>query len=602
MNRLRIKLFSYFAASAVCAPLALALAETLTGFVPAEASWGLWSWISGVWWLLSTAFGAWAIERLVRRLESNPDPRFVRPPLIFWLLWGLGHNLVFSFLFHAGSSYAADGAGQTAAALYSGAVGVFIAILGVMAVICDLEVLVDFEDAEGRRRLIGNLNLKLFLSVFLSIAAFLFGAMGVMLMPIHAGIGILDAVGRVFLVAIPFLVLAFVLVSFLSRLVTLPLVLSTPLLDSLGESDLRPVFAESSRDELGLVFHNLNQFLNQLRTTVTEARTLARRNGERSLSLDALVDEQQTLLDRVTAQVGALEQRLEQLDSEASGAVDGAVHMGKTVQVLQKNLETQRGAVQETSAAAEELLAGARNIAEVAKARKQAASSLDALSEKNRSDLKASLEAMQTVTSQVQSLAALNKVIAKVASQTNLLAMNAAIEAAHAGDAGRGFSVVAQEIRELAESSAVNAKNSSTFLNQVVDSIHRSSESLLAVDKSFLAARAVTEGVMVGFEEIGTASAEIEEASRLIVGRMVKLQEFTHTVNEGAGVMEQGLATVNTMALQSRDGVAASRGEIRSLREITVRLSALAGETGQGSEALKVEAAALTARFEEFTL
>jgi methyl-accepting chemotaxis protein len=388
----------------------------------------------------------------------------------------------------------------------------------------------------------------------------------------------------------------------MSHLLTLPLVKSRPLLDALGADDLRPVFPVSSRDELGLVFHNLNRFLGRLRTTVAESRTLAQRNGTRSQALDALVDEENALLDRVGTQVGALESRLLQLDSEASDAVEGASTMGLTVGALRKDLEAQTGAVQETSAAAEELLAGARNIAEVARGRRQAAASLEGFSEKNRTDLKAALEAMKTVTGQIESLAALNKVIAKVASQTNLLAMNAAIEAAHAGDAGRGFSVVAQEIRELAESSALNAKNSSTFLKRMVDSIHLSSESLLAVDKSFLAAATVTQGVMEGFEEIRTASAEIEEASRLIVGRMVKLQEFTHTVNEGAGVLDQGLAAVDSTARQSRDGVAASKGEILALREITGRLAVLASETGLGSEALKLEAAALAARFEGFTV
>lgn len=602
MNRLSIELVFFFTLLTLSAPVALVFGEWATGFVPPEASWTPWSWLALVWLIVSAgAAFAW-FNRLIQGYKATLEAKRLTLFLVSFLAWGPLHNLGFSVLLHAGSSYAADLGGQLVAGMYAGAVGLYFAVLGAIACIGSLEILAPFEDSQGRRRLTGSVTFKLFLAVSLSILAFLVGGAGVALMPLHAGLSIPEAVVRVLVVALPFLLLTGVLVAFLSNLLTKPLVKATPLIEALGQDDLRAILDEPSRDELGLVFHNLNRFLGRLRSTVAEARTLAQRNGTRSQALDALVDEENALLDRVTTQVAALEVRLQRLDSEASGAVAGASSMGTTVEALRKDLDAQRGAVQETSAAAEELLAGARSIAEVARGRRQAASSLETFSDKNRTDLKASLEAMKTVTSQIESLAALNRVIAKVASQTNLLAMNAAIEAAHAGDAGRGFSVVAQEIRELAESSALNAKNSSTFLKGMVDSIHRSSESLVAVDQSFLAAATVTKGVMEGFEEIRTASAEIEEASRLIVGRMVKLQEFTHTVNEGAGVLDKGLADVDGAARQSRDGVAASQVEIQALREITSRLVVLAAETGQGSEALKQEAAALAHRFEGFTL
>jgi len=84
----------------------------------------------------------------------------------------------------------------------------YLAILGVVAVISELEVLVPFEDASGHRRLIRNLNLKLFLSVFLSILAFMVGAVGVTLMSFRAGSGVLVSLGRVMAVAIPFIALS----------------------------------------------------------------------------------------------------------------------------------------------------------------------------------------------------------------------------------------------------------------------------------------------------------------------------------------------------------------------------------------------------------
>jgi len=136
----------------------------------------------------------------------------------------------------------------------------------------------------------------------------------------------------------------------------------------------------------------------------------------------------------------------------------------------------------------------------------------------------------------------------------------------------------------------------------MVESIRRSSTTLEAVDSSFLEGQKVTTGVLEGLEEIGAASAEIEDASRLIVEKMIRLQGFNLSVNENAGVLDHGLKAVDIAARQSREGVAASQGETKALRQITDKLETLASETGRGSSGLKTDAEVLAARFETFTL
>jgi methyl-accepting chemotaxis protein len=157
-----------------------------------------------------------------------------------------------------------------------------------------------------------------------------------------------------------------------------------------------------------------------------------------------------------------------------------------------------------------------------------------------------------------------NKAIALIASQTNLLAMNAAIEAAHAGESGAGFSVVADEIRQLAERSAQQSKQSSVQLKSIQESIRGVVAGSEDARSSFARIQEDVQAVNQLQVEIKNALTEQTAGSQQILEALAEINDITQTVRGGSREMTEGGThlvnrnkTLRELATHVRDSVVA---------------------------------------------
>ena len=143
------------------------------------------------------------------------------------------------------------------------------------------------------------------------------------------------------------------------------------------------------------------------------------------------------------------------------------------------------------------------------------------------------MSSVQKIEGSIGSIQSMVAVINAIAGSTNLLSMNAAIEAAHAGDAGRGFAVVAEEIRKLADTSGKNAKEIGRQLKDVIQIIHDAVAESDSTRSSFESIRGEIASAIEAFNEITSATSELAEGGRQILEALQTLSDLSHRVQDG---------------------------------------------------------------------
>ncbi len=233
---------------------------------------------------------------------------------------------------------------------------------------------------------------------------------------------------------------------------------------------------------------------------------------------------------RIQDGVNRIAERGDSLGKQIRGLSEVAEEIRETLET--GRAEDQASAVEETSASIEEMNANLENVSRIAREFRIQTQDLVELAARGEAQAVQTNELIKTINSSLDIAQSIIAVIDNVASQTNLLSMNAAIEAAHAGNAGRGFAVVADEIRKLADSTARNAKNIGGALKNIVHDIG-SAEELQNINLAhFKKVKSDVNTMANAFAEIDGATSEIAVGSNEILKGMTELVKISDEVRK----------------------------------------------------------------------
>lgn len=205
---------------------------------------------------------------------------------------------------------------------------------------------------------------------------------------------------------------------------------------------------------------------------------------------------------------------------------------GRDVQTLATAARDMTESVSTSSSAVEEMIANINSINSILEHNAESVGLLDEATRKGMTGIENVAELVSKIEENSNGLSEMSSVIQKIASQTNLLAMNAAIEAAHAGDSGRGFAVVADEIRKLAENSGSEARKISDVLKNVKQLIDATFKDTGDVQKEFSEVVQLSGTVVEQEQTVRRAISEQNEGGKQLLQAVGTMRELTQTVKE----------------------------------------------------------------------
>jgi methyl-accepting chemotaxis protein len=391
---------------------------------------------------------------------------------------------------------------------------------------------------------------------------------------------------------------------FITRGITGPVIKGVAFAGKVADGDLNQTLDIEQKDEIGILADALRKMVGNLKAKIAEATEQSRLAGvqtEEATKAKALAEEAQTRAECAKAE-GMLE-AANKLEGVVEIVTSASEELSAQIEQSSRGSEEQSNRVGETATAMEEMNA---TVLEVAKSASLAAETADKA--KHKAEEGAALvqqvvqgisqvqtqalgmkDDMTSLGQQAQGIGQIMNTISDIADQTNLLALNAAIEAARAGEAGRGFAVVADEVRKLAEKTMTATK-------EVGDAIH-----------------GIQSGTQKNIANVDNAVKKIDEATSLAgksgeaIGEIVSLVDMsTDQVRSIATASEQqssaseeinrSIADVNRISVETSDAMRQSAqavGELANQAQIlNTLIENMKDESCEGGEKLGQRAVA----------
>lgn len=348
----------------------------------------------------------------------------------------------------------------------------------------------------------------------------------------------------------------------------------------LSERDLTFKANEKSNDEAGILVQQINDTVGVLNDFFVVVKKTAENAKIFGQDINASAMETATATHEINSNIESLGRQFTFMDEAVNKTVSSLQDMASMVSVLLRDNEMQTGLLNDSSIAIDEIAKTLDDVSSKAKEKASAAAEIQNLVLDGDDKMEAASKLLGDITAQLDEIGEVINLINSIAEQTNILSMNAAIESAHAGDAGKGFSVVAEEIRMLAESTSENANRISGAIYGIVNNMHLANKTNLEASTAFQRVSDQAKDMMKSLQEITEGVENVDSRAKQITIQTKKLSNSAEEINSYCGKLNMQQSVVS--------------GEMEKMRSIFT-------ESLQGMDEIKVGTTDISRRMTEIS-
>ena len=342
---------------------------------------------------------------------------------------------------------------------------------------------------------------------------------------------------------------------------------------SSGKGSLDTKVATNNNDEAGSFISAFNEFLDNVKTLINAVTLTSNQSALIGNKQSNMVEITLKAIENISSFINTMKNQSTLLVDNISSSSNSIENLTGNIRELIINISSQSKTVTETSDLINVIKNSIDDVAKIARNKKQVADNLGNITIIEEQRVEETNKIINDISKSIDDILEMIEIINNISDHSNLLSMNAAIEASQAGVYGKGFGVVADEIGKLADSTGEKAKDISVSLKTLIKNINHALDSSRESEKSFKNIRLEVTNVINAFDEISVTTNELFTGIKAITDSSNSLKEITYNIDNKSSMMLSKLNDINNTIANIRNSSNNCLSEIDRIQNKTYEIN-----------------------------